>query len=132
MVATAGAAGAAVSVPMRMTSGSFRMNLPTLNAEMKGTDVRLVASLRPVIGLVLALGSYAVVLSGAGGAKPDGRSTALCATVGFLAGFSERFAQDMFVRSGRGLEGVMGDSPSSGPSAGISPPPGAQAGDAPG
>ena len=32
----------------------------------------------------------------------------------------------MFVRSGRGLEGVMGDSPSSGPSAGISPPPGAQ------
>src|SRR3954449_1078250 len=28
LVAAAGAAGAAISVPMRMTSGSFRMNLP--------------------------------------------------------------------------------------------------------
>jgi hypothetical protein len=131
LVASAGAVGAAISVPMRMTSGSFRMNLPTLNAEMKGTDVRLVASLRPVIGLVLALGSYAVLLSGLTNAGPH-RTTALFVTVGFLAGFTERFAQDMFVRSGRGLEGVMGDSPSSGPSAGISPPPGAQVGDAPG
>ena len=130
LVATAGAVGAAISVPMRMTSGSFRMNLPTLNAEMKGTDVRLVASLRPVIGLVLALASYAAVVSGLNDTKSRA-SLALFVTVGFLAGFTERFAQDMFVRSGRGLEGVMGDSPSSGPSAGISPPPGAQVEGAP-
>ena len=37
-------------------------------------------------------------------------------------------AQDMFVRSGQGITGVMGDSPSVGPSAGISPTPGAQVG----
>ena len=109
-----------------MTTGSFRMNLPTLNAEMKGTDVRLVASLRPVIGLVLALASYAMVVGGLAPIDADRSPTAIYVAVGFLAGFTERFAQDMFVRSGRGLEGVMGDSPSSGPSAGISPPPGAQ------
>jgi hypothetical protein len=34
----------------------------------------------------------------------------------------------MFVRSGQGITGVMGDSPSVGPSAGISPTPGAQVG----
>ena len=58
--------------------------------------------------------------------RPDAAPATIYVAVGFLAGFTERFAQDMFVRSGRGLEGVMGDSPSSGPSAGISPPPGAQ------
>jgi hypothetical protein len=82
---------------------------------------------------VLALGSYAVVLAGLvpmdEGDDPV-RQTALYVAIGFLAGFTERFAQDMFVRSGNGLQGVMGDSPSSGPSAGISPPPGAQVGTA--
>src|SRR5215208_2816209 len=52
--------------------------------------------------------------------------TALFAGTGFLAGFSERLAQDMFVRSGQGMTGVMSDSPSAGPSAGLSPAPGAQ------
>jgi hypothetical protein len=129
LVATAGAVGAAISVPMRMTSGSFRMNLPTLNAEMKGTDVRLVAALRPVMGLVLALATYAVVLAGLvpmDEGQDATQQTALYVAIGFLAGFTERFAQDMFVRSGNGVQGVMGDSPTSGPSAGISPPPGAQ------
>jgi hypothetical protein len=132
LVAMAGAVGAAISVPMRMTSGSFRMNLPTLNAEMKGTDLHLVGALRPLMGLVLALASYAVVLAGL--VPMDKKSgdhvtqMALYVTIGFLAGFTERFAQDMFVRSGAGLQGVMGDSPSTGPSAGLAPPPGAQAG----
>jgi hypothetical protein len=134
LVATAGAVGAAISVPMRMTSGSFRMNLPTLNAEMKGTDVRLVAALRPVMGLVLALATYAVVLAGLvpmDEGHDATQQTALYVAIGFLAGFTERFAQDMFVRSGNGVQGVMGDSPTSGPSAGISPPPGAQPGTVP-
>jgi hypothetical protein len=134
LVALAGAAGAAISVPMRMTSGSFRMNLPTLNAEMKGTDLHLVGALRPLMGLVLALASYAVVLGGLVPMDKDPsdpvKQTALYVTLGFLAGFTERFAQDMFVRSGAGLKGVMGDSPSTGPSAGLAPPPGAQVGDA--
>jgi hypothetical protein len=130
LVATAGAVGAVVSVLWRMTSGSFRMNLPTLSHEMKGTDVRLVAGLRPVIGLVFALATITLVM---GAVIPvdkqtGAEQTALFAGIGFLAGFSERLAQDMFVRSGQGLTGVMGDSPSLGPSAGILPPPGAQVG----
>jgi hypothetical protein len=130
LVATAGAVGAVVSVLWRMTSGSFRMNLPTLSHEMKATDVRLVAGLRPVIGLVFALAIIVLVM---GAVIPVDQhtgptQTALFAGIGFLAGFSERLAQDMFVRSGQGLSGVMGDSPSAGPSAGISPPPGAQMG----
>jgi hypothetical protein len=135
LVAVAGAAGAAISVPMRMTSGSFRMNLPTLNAEMKGTDLHLVGALRPAMGLVLALASYAVVLAGLVPMAKDpkdprdaARQMALYVAIGFLAGFTERFAQDMFVRSGAGLQGVMGDSPSTGPSAGLAPPPGVQLG----
>jgi hypothetical protein len=128
LVATAGAVGAVVSVLWRMTSGSFRMNLPTLSHEMKGTDVRLVAGLRPVIGLVFALATITLVMGAVIPVETQTgtKQTALFAGIGFLAGFSERLAQDMFVRSGQGLTGVMGDSPSLGPSAGISPPPGAQ------
>jgi hypothetical protein len=55
------------------------------------------------------------------GSKAD---TFFLVALGFLAGFSERFAQDMFVRSGQGLAGPGGDSPSSGLSAGLVPPPG--------
>jgi hypothetical protein len=132
LVAVAGAVGAAISVPMRMTSGSFRMNLPTLNAEMKGTDLHLVGALRPLMGMVLALASYAVVLAGLvpmdKSADDHVKQMALYVTIGFLAGFTERFAQDMFVRSGAGLQGVMGDSPSTGPSAGLAPAPGARVG----
>src|SRR5918997_3097390 len=132
LVASAGTVGAVVSVLWRMTSGSFRMNLPTLDHEMKGTDLRLMAALRPVIGLVFALGAIVLVL---GEIIPldqqQGVSqSALFAGIGFLAGFSERLAQDMFVRSGQGLAGVVGDSPSAGPSAGLSPTPGAEVGSA--
>jgi hypothetical protein len=127
LVATAGMVGAVVSVLWRMTSGSFRMNLPTLDPDMKGTDLRLMAALRPVIGLVFALGAIVLVM---GELIPldqqDGTSqSALFAGIGFLAGFSERLAQDMFARSGQGLAGPAGDSPSAGPSAGLSPTPGA-------
>jgi hypothetical protein len=130
LVATAGAVGAVVSVLWRMTSDSFRMNLPTLSHEMKGTDLRLVAGLRPVIGLVFGLASIALVMGAVipVDTRTGATQTALFAGIAFLAGFSERLAQDMFVRSGQGITGVMGDSPSIGPSAGISPTPGAQVG----
>src|SRR5918998_2538671 len=126
LVATAGTVGAVVSVLWRMTSGAFPINLPTLDHDMKGTDLRLMAALRPVIGLVFALGAIVLVmgelipLDQQNGAP----QTALFAGIGFLAGFSERLAQDMFARSGQGLAGVAGDSPSAGPSAGLSPGPG--------
>jgi hypothetical protein len=132
LVATAGMVGAVVSVLWRMTSGSFRMNLPTLDHDMKGTDLRLMAALRPVIGLVFALAAIVLVM---GELIPldqqDGASqSALFAGIGFLAGFSERLAQDMFVRSGQGLAGADNESPSAGPSAGLSPSPGIKVGSA--
>jgi hypothetical protein len=132
-VATAGAVGAAVSVLARMTSGTFRMNLPTLNFEMRGTDLWLMGALRPVIGVVFGLASYVFVHSGLVPLEPGKGETPtfLFTAVGFLAGFSERFAQDMFVRSGQGLAGPMGDSPSSGPSAGLAPPAGSDPARAP-
>jgi hypothetical protein len=96
-----------------MTSGSFRMNLPTLSHEMKGTDVGLMAALRPVIGLGVRAGHHRP-RDGRGDPvdKQSGATqTALFAGIGFLAGFSERLAQNMFVRSGQGLTGVMAESP---------------------
>jgi hypothetical protein len=124
LVATAGAVGAVVSVLWRMTSGSFRMNLPVLNHEMKGTDLRLMGSLRPAIGLVFALASIVLVM---GAVIPveqheGATQTALFVGMAFLAGFSERFTQDMFARSGQGVLDGAGDPPSVGPSAGVSPP----------
>jgi len=54
-------------------------------------------------------------------------NTYLLVALGFLSGFSERFAQDMFVRSGQGLAGPGGDAPSRGLSAGLAPPAGNRA-----
>jgi hypothetical protein len=133
LVATAGMVGAVVSVLWRMTSGSFRMNLPTLDHDMKGTDLRLMAALRPVIGLVFALGAIVLVMGELIPLDQQGGTsqTALFAGIGFLAGFSERLAQDMFARSGQGLAGSAAESPNAGPSAGLSATPGAIVGSGP-
>jgi hypothetical protein len=126
LVCLAGAAGALVSVMWRMTSGTFSINLPTLGEEAGGKELRLVGAMRPAIGGVFALAVFAFVKSPliplAVTSKDD---TFLLVALGFLAGFSERFAQDIFVRSGQGLAGPGGDAPSTGLSAGLSPPPGA-------
>ena len=120
----AGALGALISVLMRMTGGQF--NLPVLDSEMQKTDVHLVAAARPLIGAVSGVVAYALVRSSL--VPIDSQSsedpTFLWMGIAFLAGFSERLAQDMFARSGRGLEGPAGDAPTSGPSAGLSAAPG--------
>ena len=123
---SAGALGALISVLMRMTGGQFSMGLPTLDADMKKTDVQLVAAARPLIGAVSGVIAYSLVRSSLvpidspGSADP----TFMWMGVAFLAGFSERLAQDMFARSGRGLEGTVGEAPTSGPSAGLALGPG--------
>ena len=121
---SAGALGALISVLMRMTGGQF--NLPVLDSEMQKTDVHLVAAARPLIGAVSGVVAYALVRSSL--VPIDSQSsedpTFLWMGIAFLAGFSERLAQDMFARSGRGLEGPAGDAPTSGPSAGLSAAPG--------
>jgi len=123
---SAGALGALISVLMRMTGGGFTMNLPVLDSEMQKTDVHLVAAARPLIGAVSGVIAYALVRSSL--VPIDSPSsedpTFLWMGIAFLAGFSERLAQDMFARSGRGLEGTAGEAPTSGPSAGLSALPG--------
>ena len=126
LVGVAGALGALVSVLLRMTVGRFSMNLPTLDSDMRATDLRLIGMLRPAVGAVCGLAAYAFVQAALVPveSKADGPEVFLYMAIGFLAGFSERFFQDMFARSGQGLLGAVGDAPTSGPAAGLSPPPG--------
>jgi hypothetical protein len=71
--------------------------------------------MRPGIGGIFALAVFVFVESPlvplAAASKSD---TYLLVALGFLAGFSERFAQDVFVRSGQGLTGPGGDAPEHG------------------
>lgn len=126
LVMGAGATGAVVSVLVRMTFGRFNMNLPTLDHDMRTTDLRIVGGMRPLIGAVFGFMVYAFIQAALVPIEPqgDGPDTFLYIATGFLAGFSERLAQDMFARSGQGLFGAVGDAPTSGPAAGLSPPPG--------
>lgn len=126
LVAAAGALGALVSVLLRMTVGQFSINLPTLDSDMRNTDLQLIGMLRPVVGAICGLAAYTFVESALVPieAKGNGSEVFLYMAISFLAGFSERFFQDMFVRSGQGLTGAVGDAPTSGPAAGLSPPPG--------
>lgn len=83
-------------------------------------------AVRPVLGGVFGLAVFVFTQSplvplDAG----SGSDTFLLVALGFLAGFSERFAQDMLVRSGQALGGPGADSPSTGLSAGLAPSPGA-------
>jgi hypothetical protein len=128
LAAIAGGVGATVSVMWRMTSGTFSINLPTLEYDTARSQLRVMGALRPAIGTVFALAVFVFAMSPIlpldDGSRGD---TFFMVALGFLAGFSERFAQDMFVRSGQGLAGPGGDSPSSGLSAGLAPPPGNRA-----
>ncbi len=128
LVAVAGSLGAMVSVMWRMTSGTFSINLPTLEADSAKSQLRLMGAGRPAIGAIFALAVFVFAMSPILPIDESSRGdTFFLVALGFLAGFSERFAQDMFVRSGQGLAGPGGDSPSSGLSAGLAPPPGGRA-----
>jgi hypothetical protein len=127
LVWVAGAVGAVVSVMWRMTSGTFSINLPTLGHESGDSQLNLMGAVRPLIGGVFALAVFVFAKSPLIPLDTaDKGDTFLFVGLGFLAGFSERFAQDMFVRSGQGLAGPGGDAPSTGLSAGLAPPPGAR------
>ena len=121
---SAGALGALISVLMRMNGGEF--NLPVLDSEMQATDVRLVAAARPLIGAVSGVIAYALVRSSLVPIDTPSSEdpTFLWMGIAFLAGFSERLAQDMFARSGRALDGPGGEVPTTGPSTGLSAAPG--------
>ena len=92
----AGAVGALVSVFQRMTSGKLKLDIHT------GTWMTVwYGALRPVIGGILGMAVFVLLK---GGLLPaievaEGSELAFYAGLGFLAGFNERFAQDMLARS---------------------------------
>jgi hypothetical protein len=90
----AGALGAVVSVLQRMTSG--RLNL---SAQDRGRTLLVVGAIRPVLGAILGLVLF-VFLSGrlvpiTGDHLSANATTYYVLGLAFIAGFSERFAQDM-------------------------------------
>lgn len=93
----AGAIGAVVSVMQRVSSDSLE-----LHHEAGRSELFLLGAIRPLLGAAVAVALYSLF---AGGildfAMPDGANNELYyfAGVGFLSGFSERFAQDMLVRT---------------------------------
>ncbi len=96
----AGGLGALVSVLQRMTSGTLRLDAHA------GTGMLFrFGALRPVIGAILGMAVFALL---AGGLLPaistaPNEELAFYGAIGFLAGFNERFAQDMIANSGSRL-----------------------------
>lgn len=98
---TAGAIGALVSVIARINTGSF-----ALDFDVSPGYTRFLGSLRPWIGSIFGLIMYFAITSGfldlfKVPGDPEQRFYFLC-VVAFLAGFSERWAQDT-------LTGGLGD-----------------------
>lgn len=96
----AGGLGAVVSVMQQMTSRALRLD------ENAGSSMLFrFGALRPLIGAILGLAVAALFASGllpAISVEPE-QELPFYGAIGFLAGFSERFAQDMIANSGRPL-----------------------------
>ncbi len=93
----AGAVGAVVSVLQRVSSNSLE-----LHHEAGKAELALIGAIRPLLGGALGVALYSMF---AGGildfALPNDSHNEIYfyAGVGFLSGFSERFAQDMLVQT---------------------------------
>lgn len=99
----AGGLGAVVSVLSRTTFGELQLNLPTIEAGV--SNLRLLGALRPVVGAIFGVALFVLIASTLLPVEPPSGSdvTYVYVAVAFLAGFSERLAQDMFVRTGRAV-----------------------------
>ena len=89
----AGATGAVVSVMSRMSSGSLKLRFETGK-----WYIRYLGMFRPFIGAVFGVMLYALLAGGVLAVDPPADETQaffFYVVVAFLAGFSERFAQDM-------------------------------------
>ena len=102
----AGGVGALISVMTRITSGKL-----ALDRHAGRSVLTLAGAFRPPIGAVLGLVLYVVIQAGliplAIPAAPKDLYT--FSAVGFLAGFSERFAQDMLAKTSRALAAPAAD-----------------------
>jgi hypothetical protein len=96
----AGGLGAAVSVLLRMAKGSFSQDY-----EVGRKTTRRLAMARPFVGAAFAIMIYLLLRSGLvhiGGLDSGKETIYFYAAVGFLAGFSERWARVV-------IGGVIGD-----------------------
>jgi hypothetical protein len=93
----AGATGAVVSVMARMSSGGLK-----LTPESGRKTIRALGFMRPVIGAVFGAVVYVLLEGGIVDVvnAPSGSDSALAfyAGLGFVSGFSERFAQDVIAQ----------------------------------
>jgi hypothetical protein len=97
----AGAVGAIVSVMSRMSSGKLEIEYET-----RRSFLALLGGFRPLIGAIFGVALYFGMASGILPIEPprDQNEVFFFFTfLAFLAGFSERFAQDMFVTSQRAI-----------------------------
>lgn len=119
-VFAAGAIGAVVSVMSRMSSGSF-----SLPARLGWLHTALLGTFRPAIGSISAVAVFFFLVGGFGPATVDveaDKQLYFFTAIGFLAGFSERFAKNMFVAAERAAGAGAGTAPPS-----LEPPAGAEA-----
>lgn len=92
-----GGFGAVVSVLQRMASGRLKLDYNAGSGML-----RALGAVRPLVGAIFGMVLFAIV---DGGWLPidvsDNEPLSFYAVLGFLAGFNERFAQDMLVGSAR-------------------------------
>ncbi|MCP3136305.1 N-acetylmuramidase domain-containing protein [Pyxidicoccus xibeiensis] len=101
LVGLCGAVGGAVSLLMRLGDFEKMRGASRLSMLMQGF-------FKPVIGLYCALFGFALMKSGVLPIQPSTPESALYLymSVCFLLGFSERLAQDLFIRAGEGLVSI--------------------------
>jgi hypothetical protein len=97
----AGGLGGLLSVLQRMTKGDLHLDIAG-NRELMWVS----GALRPVIGAIFGIAVAALVAGGLSSTvvPPEGRELAFFGGLAFLAGFSERFAQDMLATAGTRAE----------------------------
>jgi hypothetical protein len=101
-ILAAGGVGAVISVMARITRGKMEVD-----PRAGGFAVRLSGAFRPVLGAVFGVALYVVVMSGLMPvAVPEDETTRayFFYTLAFLAGFSERLAQDVFTAAEQTLK----------------------------
>jgi hypothetical protein len=106
----AGGVGAVISVMTRISAGKLSLDCHATTALL-----RLAGFFRPLIGAISGLIIYVVVQAGLVPVTPptQAKGVYFFTAIAFLAGFSERWAQDMLGKSTAGMPGEADPAPRS-------------------
>ena len=107
----AGAAGALLSVMARMTRARSADNL-NVDAQVGGPLLALGGAFRPIVGSILGLAVFSLIQARLLplAMPPGAAGLYFVGSVAFLAGFSERLAQDALLRTSHGVFSARKDS----------------------